>query len=128
MDDSPTDVTLDALLRAIARRDLPTTLEAPASTDEPYVVGSEVGEAARGRAAIEEFFTRIYASPGAFEFDFTQRCWSPDGDIAWLVADGSVVEPGEAAPKPYGLTAVFVRENTDWKHALWSGSEPLSRS
>lgn len=45
--------------------------------------------------------------------------------MAWLTAEGSVVEPAAAGGKPYRLTAIFVREEGVWKLALWSGAEPV---
>ena len=118
------DAALDSLIDAIATQDLPSTLGALSLIHEPAVIGSEGGEAARGRATVEAFFRRIYARPGAFRFEFTQRSWVVHDDVTWLVADGTVVEPDSAAPKSYRLTAVFVREESHWKLVPWSGSEP----
>ena len=118
------DVVLDALIHALVDRDLAGTLVCFTSEKEPAVVGSEAGEMALGRSEVEGFFRRIYARPQPFRFDFPERSWSVHGDVAWLTADGSVVEPAATEGKPYRLTAVCVVEDGTWKLALWSGSEP----
>ncbi len=124
MPDQSLDAVLDALIQALLDRDLIGTLVCLSSRQEPAVVGSEAGEVALGRSGVEGFFRRIYARSQPFRFDFPSRSWSVHGDVAWLTADGSVVEPGATDRKPYRLTAVFVVEDEAWKLALWSGSEP----
>jgi hypothetical protein len=119
------DAVLDSLIDAISARDLDRTLASLSSRHGPTVVGSEEGESAHGREAVEGFFTRVYARPQGFRFEFPQRLWAIHGDVAWLVADGAVVEPGEEAAKPYRLTAVLVRDPTIWRLCLWSGAEPI---
>lgn len=118
------DAALDALIQAIADRDLVGTLVWVSSVQEPAVLGSEAGETALGRSGIEDFFRRVYARSQPFRFDFPDRSWSVHRDVAWLRAEGSVVEPAATGDQPYRLTAVFVTEAGAWKLALWSGSEP----
>jgi ketosteroid isomerase-like protein len=121
---SPSAV-LDALLQAIEARSLPATLACFALQANPTVLGSESGEVGRGREAVEAFFRRVYGSSGAYQFDLPNRVLATHGDVAWMVAEGTVVEPTGAAAKPYRLTAVFIRIDTGWRIALWSGSEPV---
>jgi hypothetical protein len=118
------DSTLDSLVDAIGRRDIEGSLAAISAGEACAIVGSEAGESAWGREAINAFFTRIFMRPGSFRFEFPERVWTFRGEIAWLVAEGRVVEPAATVPKPYRLTAVFVREATVWRLALWSGAEP----
>ena len=119
------DAALDSLVQAVSARDLKKTLASLSFTHGPTVVGSEEGESAHEREAVEAFFTRIYALPQAFRFEFPQRLWTVHGDVAWLVADGTVIEPAEEAAKPYRLTAVLVRDEATWRLSLWSGAEPV---
>ncbi|MBV8445423.1 MAG: nuclear transport factor 2 family protein [Candidatus Dormibacteraeota bacterium] len=126
MADQNLDAVLDALIQALVHRDLAGTLACLSSRQEPAVLGSEAGELALGRNGVERFFRRIYATPQPFRFDFPRRSWSVHGDVAWLTADGSVVEPAATDRKPYRLTAVFIFEDGAWRLALWSGSEPAS--
>lgn len=118
------DAVLDALIQGLVDSDLAGTLVCLSSEQEPAVIGSEAGEVALGRSGVEGFFRRIYARPQPFRFEFPKRSWSVHGDVAWLTAHGSVVEPAATEGKPYRLTAVFVVEGGAWKLALWSGSEP----
>ena len=124
MVDKDLDAALDSLIQALVDRDLARTLVCLSSRQEPAIVGSEAGEVARGGGGVELFFRRIYARPGPFRFDFPARSWSVHGNVAWITADGSVVEPAATERKAYRLTAVFVVEDGKWKLALWSGSEP----
>ncbi len=125
MADSSPDATLDALLQAVSARDLGMTLAGLSFVHGPTVVGSEEHESAHGREEVEAFFTRICALPAGFRFEFPQRRWTVHGEVAWLVADGMVIEPGEVEAKPYRLTTVLVREGAAWQLSLWSGAEPL---
>lgn len=118
---SPSAV-LDALLQAIKARSLPATLVCFALQADPAVLGSERGELARGQEAVEAFFERICGSSGAYQFDLPNRVLATHGDVAWMVAEGTVVEPTGAAAKPYRLTAVFIRSDIGWRISLWSGS------
>jgi SnoaL-like domain len=118
---------LDRLLSAIAARDLPATLACFRSGLDVEVVGSEKGEQARGREAVESFFRRVYAKPQAYRFFLPTRALTIHRDVAWMVADGTVTEPGDTQSKPYRLTAVFVRDESKWHVTLWSGSEPVRR-
>jgi SnoaL-like domain len=125
MAESSPDAALDLLIQAVSSRDLNKTLTGLSFMDGPTVVGSEEGESAHGREAVEAFFSRIYALPQSFRFEFPQRLWTVHGEVAWLVADGTVIEPAEEAAKPYRLTAVLIRDEGTWRLSLWSGSEPL---
>lgn len=125
MAESSLDAALDSLIKAISGRDLDKTLAGLSFLTGPTVLGSEEGESAHGREAVQAFFTRIYDRPQGFRFEFPQRRWIDHGDVAWMVADGTVIEPAEEAAKPYRLTAVLVREGATWRLSLWSGAEPV---
>ena len=125
MAESSPDAALDSLIQAVSARDLDKTLASLSFMHGPTVVGSEEGESAHGREAVEAFFTRIYRRPQGFRFEFPQRLWTVHGDVAWLVGDGTVIEPAEVAAKPYRLTAVLVRDEATWRLSLWSGAEPV---
>lgn len=121
------DADLDRLIDAIAARDHDATLSAFSTEHDPAVVGSEPGETAIGRAEVEGFVSRLDARPGAFRFSFPKRTWAARGDVAWVFAEGTVIQPLATMAKPYRLTGVFVLEDSAWKMVLWSGAEP-SRS
>ncbi|MHB1522564.1 MAG: nuclear transport factor 2 family protein [Candidatus Dormibacteria bacterium] len=123
--ESSPDAALDVLLQAVSARDLGMTLAGLSFVHGPTVVGSEEHETAHGREEVEAFFASICALPAGFRFEFRQRRWTVHGDVAWLVADGTVIEPGEAESKPYRLTTVLVWEGAGWRLSLWSGAEPI---
>lgn len=124
--DAEPGATIDRLLAAIARRDLPATLECFSSSKDVALVGSEAGEHARGREALKDFFAHAYATSGPYRFVFPAREFTMRGDIAWMFAEGTVAGPGESAGMPYRLTAVLVREADGYRLILWSGSEPAT--
>lgn len=66
MAESFPDAALDSLIHAFSARDLDKTLAGLSFKHGPTVVGSEEGEFAHGREAVEAFFTRIYDQPRAF--------------------------------------------------------------
>jgi hypothetical protein len=116
---------LDRLIEAVAARDLAASLAAFSVDHDPALLGSESGEVAMGTERIEAFFRRLYSRPGSFRFDLPDRTWAQHESVAWVVAEGSVVEPSEATAKPYRMSGVFIRERGAWKLALWSGAEPV---
>ena len=118
------EAVIDRLLTAIAQRDLSATLACFSSGQDVAVIGSEAEERARGREAVTAFFSRAYAKSGAYRFVLPTRELTTHGETAWIVADGSVVDPAESESKPYHLTAVLIREARGYRVALWSGSEP----
>lgn len=119
------EVVIDRLISAIAARNLSGTMACFATGEDVAVIGSEQGEQAWGHQAVVAFFTRIYSKQGAYRFDLPRRTLTMHGDVAWLVADGSVTGPSGADGKPYRLTAVLIRDRDDFRVALWSGSEPV---
>ncbi len=118
---------LDAVLAAIAARDLPQTLVCFSTDREVSVLGSESGEAAVGLDEVAAFLDRLYTKPEGYRFTFPERQLSIRGDVAWLAAEGEVTQPGEAMPVPYRLVAVFLRSDAGWRIVLWAGSEPRGR-
>ena len=124
--DAQPGVVIDRLLAAIARRDVPATMDCFSSGEDVAVVGSETGEHARGRKAVTDFFTLAYSRSGPYRFVFPAREFTTHGDVTWMFAEGSVAGPGESVGAPYRLTAVLVREAGGYRLLLWSGSEPAA--
>ena len=115
-------VRLNALL---AKRDL-AVLDEFMPDEDTLLVGSEVGEVARGRAALGEHFRKLYAMPQTLSFDWREVEVSVHGPIAWLHAEGHAVLHGDAADerRAYRLTGVFELSHGVWKWRLFHGSEP----
>ncbi len=124
--DAEPGAVIDRLLAAIARRDLPATLDCFSSARDVTLVGSEVGEHVRGRKALTDFFTHAFATSGPYRFVFPTRDFTISGDMAWMFAEGTVAGPGDAVAMPYRLTAILNREASGYRLVLWSGSEPAA--
>jgi ketosteroid isomerase-like protein len=92
------------------------------------LVGSEDGEIARGRAAIEALMRGLFDLPMRLTWDWRRRTVSHIGDIAWVFADCEVVltfADGEKR-KPYRMTGVLQRLAGRWRWRQFHGSEPAA--
>ena len=117
------DDLLDSLLSAILNRELTTTLDC--FTSDAVVLGSEKGEETHGIDDLRAFFERIYSKDGKYQFRFEDRSWVVRDDVAWMISNGSITEPGHLEAKNYRLVAIFEKQETNWCIALWSGTEPI---
>jgi ketosteroid isomerase-like protein len=93
---------------------------------DALLVGSEVGEIARGREAIAALFAGIHAHDYAVWWDFPLLDSGGDTQRVWLFAEGHVVlERVSGSDRlPYRLSAALVAEGDDWRWELFHGSEP----
>ncbi len=93
---------------------------------DALLVGSEVGEIARGREAIAALFAGIHARDYIVWWDFPQLDSGGDTQRVWLFAEGHVVveRANGSGRLPYRLSAVVVAEGGDWRWELFHGSEP----
>lgn len=90
------------------------------------LVGSGMGEIARGRAAIAALFAGIHARDYTVSWDFPELDSRGDAARVWLFAEGHAViaRAGGLDRLPYRLAAVLVAEGDDWCWELFHGSEP----
>ena len=114
---------LDTFLESLKRQDLSKALSC--FTPDAAILGSEKGEEVRGIANLEQFFRRIFSKTGTYQFEFKERICTVNQDVAWLVSNGTVLEPYQEHSKPYRLVAIFQRSESEWRMALWSGTEPV---
>jgi hypothetical protein len=117
---------IDDFGNALAARDLSATLALLADDPDVAVIPSEGVEAHRGRAAVESFFSRIYAAPRRYSWGWRDRWVSADGGWASFVAVGDEfvdVEGAERRVIPYCLTGTLVRRDGSWRFLLLHGSE-----
>jgi len=114
---------LDTFLESLKRQDLSKALSC--FTPDAAILGSAKGEEVRGVTDLEHFFLRIFAKTGTYRFEFQERDWTVHQDVAWLVSNGTVIEPEQEHSKPYRLVAIFQRSESEWRMALWSGTEPV---
>lgn len=100
---------------------------ADAFLEDALLVGSEPGEVARGRAAIRDLIATFHALPARYTWEWDVIDIRREGDIAWLFAEGHVVEDdpdGATVRRPYRLVGVLRETGGRWLFALFSGSEP----
>lgn len=123
MEDPKAIVTgsLERLSEAIRAKDL----EATASLfepEQPILVGSDPGEIMIGRAAVVEQLRRVVEAPTPLSFEWSEPVVRCNGDIVCFFVEGTYTMTGPA--RPYLLSGVLVRESTDWRLAMFHGSEP----
>jgi hypothetical protein len=95
--------------------------------DEVLLVGSEAGEIAMGRQALEAFFTRVFAREAAFSWEWDRIEVSHTGDLVWFFADGWVIlsTAKEQRRAPYRISGVLERHAERWLWRQYHGSEPV---
>ncbi|HEY8616823.1 nuclear transport factor 2 family protein [Phenylobacterium sp.] len=109
----------------LAARDL-TILEEFMPDAETLLVGSEIGEVARGRMGLEAHFRALFERAAILAYDWREVEVAVHGPVAWLHAEGHAVLRGSGPEqrRPYRLTAVFELHQGQWKWRLFHGSEP----
>jgi pimeloyl-ACP methyl ester carboxylesterase/ketosteroid isomerase-like protein len=117
---------LDSFGNAVATRDLEGTMQLFASDDDVVLQASESGTLAIGPEELRAFFTRLYARPVGFSWEWTHRLVSSNGDVAWFFADGvEIVTEGDQRHRlPYRMSGVLQRRSGRWVWLQVHGSEP----
>jgi ketosteroid isomerase-like protein len=115
-------LSLGELRAAVSQRRLEGVLTLFAPDADTTVVGSSMGEVARGPLELRALFERLFDGPAVrWEWDVVQT--SCAGDVAWLVAEAALVVEGAGA-RPYRITGVLERRAGRWLWTLFHGSEP----
>jgi hypothetical protein len=117
---------IDKFGSCLAAQDLEGTLALLADDPDVVVIPSEGLEAHRGRAAVESFFSRIYAGPRRYGWRWRDRWISAEGAWASFVAVGDEVVDVAGTERlviPYCLTGTLVRRDGTWRFLLLHGSE-----
>jgi uncharacterized protein (TIGR02246 family) len=118
--------TLMRLNDRLSRRDL-SLVDDFAEGPDTLLVGSEVGEVARGRDGVEAHFKALFDRPETVAFSWREVEVAVHGHVAFLHAEGEVVvsggEGGEER-RPYRLTGVLQLRDGLWRWRLYHGSEP----
>jgi ketosteroid isomerase-like protein len=96
-------------------------------TGDALLVGSDEGEIAIGKPAIEAFFLRLFARDAAFSWSDQRVEATRSGDVLCFFADGLIRADGQGGSKtaPYRISGILKRSGESW---LWShdhGSEPV---
>jgi hypothetical protein len=135
---------LERFNHLVSTRD-PQVLAEFAPGDEVLLVGSDAGEVAAGRGEIEAFFTRVFARPVTFSWQWDRlEAWhpgalSPSGDkssggdraqacdVVWFFAEGWVIlsTAEQQRRTPYRVSGVIERHGERWLWRQYHGSEPV---
>ena len=116
-------VALGELRIALRERRLEGVLSQFAPDADAVVIGSSLGEVARGPIEIRAFFNRLFAQPDPVTWEWDYVSVSCAGDVAWLSLEGAVVV-GASSARPYRITGVLERRQGRWLWSLFHGSEP----
>jgi ketosteroid isomerase-like protein len=117
--------TLIRLNQLLSTRDMAIVGEF-APCEDTLLVGSQVGDRARGRGELEAHFRGYFDRPETLSFAWREVEVAGRGAVAWLHAEGEVVIHGDEGDRrePYRLTGVLELHGGKWLWRLFHGSTP----
>ena len=119
---------LDRTSDRFGARDVEGVLDLFSLDEDILLVGSEVGEVARGPDGIRRSLVELFDRPEAYSFEWDTRDISVVGDMAWVFADGLVVvhgDDGSTEKLPYRISGVLQQVGDRWLWWMFVGSEPV---
>ena len=108
---------------AVADRRIEGVLHLIAPDADATVIGSSLGEIARGPLGIRAFLERLFDQPQSISWEWDDVSVSCSGDVAWLWLEGALVLDGRSE-RAYRITGVLERRSGRWLWTLFHGSEP----
>lgn len=119
--------TLERFNHLVSTRNLQVLAEFVPS-DDVLLVGSEAGEIAKGRQALEVFFVRVFARDATFSWEWDRVDVSHSSDLAWFFAEGWVIlsTARQQRRSPYRISGVLERRGERWLWRHYHGSEPVT--
>ena len=119
---------LDQFNELSGRADLSAIMAQFDDKADIMIVGSDVGEVFKGRAAMEGWLESLYKSSG-FSWQMDRVEISHNGDTAWAFVEGKMNVNSKATgklrfSKPYRFSAVLVKQGDRWVWRLFHGSAP----
>ncbi len=118
---------LDRLSGLMAARDLAIVDEL--WCDQGFrLYGSEHGESAETRDALEALILSLFAKPFRIRWNWQRVTADMQGDLLWTCAQGHVelAYADRMDRLPYRLIGILQRIDGQWKWRLFSGSEPAT--
>ncbi len=114
---------------AVQKRDVDRVMKLFAKDSDVVSIGSENGETAVGPKEYKAFLRRVLSRRETFSWKWDSHLISSKGEVAWLVADGSVVnkEGDKEWRSPYRLSGVFEKRGHRWMWMQYHGSEPVEK-
>jgi ketosteroid isomerase-like protein len=108
---------------AVAQRRLEGALSHFAPDADSALIGSSLGEIARGPIQMRTFLKTLFSSPQTVSWEWDDVSISSAGDVAWLWLEGALVQDGRS-DRAYRISGVLERRQGRWLWSLFHGSEP----
>jgi ketosteroid isomerase-like protein len=108
---------------AVTQRRLEGVLALFAPDADATLIGSSLGEIARGPIELRRFLESMFAGPQTVGWEWDDVSVSCAGEIAWLWLEGALVLDGRS-DRAYRISGVLERRQGRWLWSLFHGSEP----
>ena len=116
-------VALGEFRAAVAEKRIEGLLTLLAPDADTTIIGSSIGEIARGPLEIRPFLEELFDSPETLSWEWDDVNVSCCGDVAWLWLEGALVLDGRS-DRAYRISGVLERRQGRWLWCLFHGSEP----
>jgi ketosteroid isomerase-like protein len=108
---------------AVSQRRIEGVLSLFAPDADATLIGSSLGEIARGPIELRGFLEQMFAGPQAVGWEWDDVSISCAGDVAWLWLEGALMLDGRS-DRAYRITGVLEQRQGRWLWSLFHGSEP----
>jgi ketosteroid isomerase-like protein len=115
--------TLGEFRAAVAEKRIEGVLTLFAPDADTVLIGSSIGEIARGPIELRPFLEHLFARPETVSWEWDDVSVSASGDVAWLWLEGGAAIDGRSQ-LPYRISGVLERRQGRWLWMLFHGSEP----
>jgi len=116
-------LALGELRAAINQRRIEGALNLFAPDADATLIGSSVGEIARGPMEMRPFLENLFARDETISWEWDDVSISSHGDVAWLWLHGALAIDGRS-DRAYRISGVLERRQGRWLWTLFHGSEP----
>ena len=108
---------------AVSQRRIEGVLSLFAPDADAILIGSSVGEIARGPLELRAFLEKMFDAPHTISWEWDDVSISACGDVAWLWLEGALCRDGRSE-RAYRISGVLERRAGRWLWSLFHGSEP----
>src|SRR4051794_32188264 len=115
--------TLGEFRAAVSQRRLEGVLSMFAPDADATLIGSSLGEIARGPIELRTFLKKIFSAAQTISWEWDDVSISRAGDVAWLWLEGALALDGRS-DRAYRISGVLERRQGRWLWSLFHGSEP----
>lgn len=114
---------------AFEARDVAAALDCFVDDDDIAYVGSEIGERARGRAAVGQLLAALFARSARYTWNVLEldaRCFGPRAFVTAEVLGLETGDDGTLEEFPYRLSGLLEVADDGWRWRVCQGSEPTN--